>query len=519
MLRSGSDNSDPFTLLGSVGRHGANDRADVIKAQLLLANSGYLDLPYPGVPTGWPGEGLNRAITRLQKDSGLEPDGVLLPLPPGGVSEGGEGETMQAMKEALFDRFQDAAAPTPEDVDRFWDDRARRDPESEEEPPTAIRLRATDGESSSDGPVGSVPRPGMVASDEPPAPPPRFILGAQEARVPGVGQLSSPIRTPPRGTMLSPQSPTLPPPREPPRLPMAQPELRQGPLPAVESTGRPATPPTPEQQEFMQRWKQEREQDWKKNHFERQEPPRETRPPEETPQRGRVVIAEDGKPMQVPPLEVWADELDPDDRKFAEALNDAIALELAKTGADDKRGHPQTRREINIYIASCLEAFKKELPGFDVRHIAGGTKDGRGKRYKEEEHIWNHNENGIRQQTGSRRPDMTFEIARDIALRVRVNTADVYADGRFKPREVTAADGIGGLAEDDVLGIAGKAKRGTSDADIKSAADKFCRDLALKTRKKFEKADEFNKPAPETPALYPGTSSARKAAEKRKVKQ
>jgi hypothetical protein len=259
----------------------------------------------------------------------------------------------------------------------------------------------------------------------------------------------------------------------------------------------------------MRQWEEQRQQDWRKNHFERQEPR------EESQQRGRVVIAEDGKPVQVPPLEAWADELDPDDRTFAEALNDAVALEMAKTGADDKRGHPQTRREINIYIASCLKALKKELPGFSVEHFAGGTRDGDGKVYMKEEHIPNPRDDDKPQQTGSRRPDMTFDVARNIALRVRANTADVYADGRFKPREVRAGDGINALAEDDVLGMAGKAKRGASDEDIKSEADKFCRDLALETRKKFLKAGEFSRPAPEAPAQYPGTSSARKAARKR----
>ncbi len=511
------DRFDPFTLFGSVGRHGKNDRADVIKAQLLLAGSGYLDLPTPGVPTGWPGEGLNRAIARLQKDSGLEPDGVLLPLPSGGVSETGEGETMQAMKDSLFDRFQDAAAPTPEDVDRFWDDRARRDPETDGEPQTAMRLQAMDVDG--DAPVGSILRPGRVLSDEVPAPPARFTPGAQDAKGPGVRTLLQQTRPSPRGPVPPAQSPTGPHLPQAPRPLMAQPELHQGPLPASESAGRPVVPPTPEQQDAIRQWKAQREQDWRKSHFERQEPAREESPAEQSPQRGRVVIAEDGEPVQVPPLEAWADELDPDDRKFAEALNDAVTLELAKTGADDKRGHPQTRREINIYIASCLEALKKELPDFSVKHFAGGTLDGRGEDYKEEEHIWNHNEDGNQEQAGSRRPDMTFEIARNIVLRVRANTADVYANGRFKPREVRAADGIGALAEDDVFGMAGKAKRGTSDEDIKTEADKFCRDLALETRKKFEKAGEFNKPAPAAPAQYPGTSSARKANEKQKGKR
>lgn len=145
--------------------------------------------------------------------------------------------------------------------------------------------------------------------------------------------------------------------------------------------------------------------------------------------------------------------------------------------------------------------------------------DGEGEEYRKEEHLWNHNADGYPQQTGSRRPDITFEVARNIALRIRNNTVDVYADGRPKPREVTAGQGIEALAGDDVFVMAGKARRGTSDKDIRSEADRFCRDLAIQVRQKFETLGEFNRPPPAIPAEYPGTSSARKAAEKRAGKQ
>lgn len=77
MSLSNFEESDPFSLFGSVGRNGENDRADVIKAQMLLANANALDLPEPGVPTGWAGDGLHRAIGRFQRDNGLEMDGLL----------------------------------------------------------------------------------------------------------------------------------------------------------------------------------------------------------------------------------------------------------------------------------------------------------------------------------------------------------------------------------------------------------------------------------------------------------
>lgn len=83
---------DLFSFSGSVGRFGDNNRDDVIKAQALLANAGYYDLPAPGMPTGWPGGKLNNALTRFQKDHGLDPDGTLLPLGRFGVAQNGVGE-------------------------------------------------------------------------------------------------------------------------------------------------------------------------------------------------------------------------------------------------------------------------------------------------------------------------------------------------------------------------------------------------------------------------------------------
>lgn len=113
------DDADPFSLTASVGRSGANDRADVIKAQTLLANAGYLDLPSPGIPTGWASADLFSGISRLQKDNGLDADGLLLPLPRDGVGPNGEGETLAQLKQTIGPRFDGAAALTPEEVDRF----------------------------------------------------------------------------------------------------------------------------------------------------------------------------------------------------------------------------------------------------------------------------------------------------------------------------------------------------------------------------------------------------------------
>jgi muramidase (phage lysozyme) len=124
------DSADPFSLTNSVGLSGANDRGDVIRAQTLLANTGYLELPAPGVPTGWPSADLLSGISRLQKDNGLEADGLLLPLPRGGVGANGEGETLQHLKTTVGPTFNGYAVLTPDEVDRFHELSGRQDGEA-----------------------------------------------------------------------------------------------------------------------------------------------------------------------------------------------------------------------------------------------------------------------------------------------------------------------------------------------------------------------------------------------------
>lgn len=189
VVPSGSTFSrDPFVLSGSVGRFGDNRRDDLIKAQILLANAGYYDLPRPGAPTGWPSGALNQAIRRYQKDQGLEPDGTILPLSEagGGIGRNGEGETLAALQGELGDRLTGRAAPTPEQVDAFYEQRARqlaRDGEDAPSPPTPIALRGEDG--SAKAPLGTVPAngPAPVMSDIDP-PPQQLKPGQQEALLP-----------------------------------------------------------------------------------------------------------------------------------------------------------------------------------------------------------------------------------------------------------------------------------------------------------------------------------------------
>jgi len=110
-----SHDPDYFRLGRPVGREAANDRADVIKAQTLLANAGYYDLAGTDGPTGWYGQPLERALRRYQKDNDLTVDGVMRP----------GGETVSALQSALESRLGSHAAPSPADVDRHHDRLAR----------------------------------------------------------------------------------------------------------------------------------------------------------------------------------------------------------------------------------------------------------------------------------------------------------------------------------------------------------------------------------------------------------
>lgn len=120
--------NDLFDLSGSVGLGGANDRADVIKTQVMLGNSGDFDLAGLGAPTGWPGGDLTQGIRSFQKRNGLTEDGLILPVPADGVGQDGAGETLAAMRGELR-RMKGYTAPTPQDVDRHWQV-AARDPDT-----------------------------------------------------------------------------------------------------------------------------------------------------------------------------------------------------------------------------------------------------------------------------------------------------------------------------------------------------------------------------------------------------
>lgn len=262
------EGSDPFAFSGSVGRNGDNDRADVIKAQILLANAGHYDLPAPGVPTGWPGGELERALQAFQRDNGLTADGTLLPLDGGGVGDSGAGETLDALRDRLGRQLQGYAAPTPAEVDRFYAAHAAGDDGA------AARSDIVTAEQHRQGgaPVGVKRVPDILSDVEPQAPPPK--PGQQEAFLPAavlpLAVRALPLLVPPAiaaGQWMQQQyeksrnSPLTPAPDLPPVLPSEtlpegeRAQDRTPPLqpPQVETAmqGRPAEPSAPDIEELI----------------------------------------------------------------------------------------------------------------------------------------------------------------------------------------------------------------------------------------------------------------------------
>ncbi len=492
LLSFENSSNDLFSFAGSVGRFGANNREDVIKAQALLANAGYYDLPDPGMPTGWPGGELNRALLRFQKDHGLEPDGTLLPLGPDGVAQNGVGETVQALQDELSDRLQHFAPPSVQEVDRFY--RGRRP--GEPEPETDVVLRSADGNSQENIGLKPAAMDPIVTNDVSPSPVDpkagqQFALMRDPRRdptiqrnflpdgpmIPGGGGGRGEGRAVPQEKTPTPVRPTT---EKNPRSP-AMPR-QTAPSEAVPDfdTSRPPDPAQPEEDR--------QQQDFAK------------------PQRGRIIIADDGKELHVPPLGSWADELSPEDRQIADGLSDAFAIEMAKRPGS--RGDEWTQKGIDMYVQGCLEAATKDLPTLaeNLKHVAGGTQDGKGVNPLKEEYLANVI-NELKSRLGSGRSDFTLEFARNVALRFRANTTSKRADGvtntTDEQNRLENLDRLT-LGNGDYVAEFPKFPKGMSDAEMKKQARKTCGEELAKWFEEIAKTGEFEKPAPKEEKQYRG---------------
>lgn len=224
------------------------------------------------------------------------------------------------------------------------------------------------------------------------------------------------------------------------------------------------------------------------------------------PQRGRIIIAEDGKELHVPPLGAWADDLNPKDRQIADGLSDAFAIEIAKRPGS--RGDEWTQKGVDMYVQGCLEAAKKDLPKLaeNLTHVAGGTQGGRGAARLKEEYLANVI-NGMRARLGSGRSDFTLEFARNVVLRFRANTTTKLSDGVTntgdEQNRVENMDRLT-LGNGDYVAEFPKFPKGMSDAEMKKQARKACGEELTKWFEEIAKTGEFEKPAPKEEKEYSG---------------
>ncbi|HYF33688.1 MAG TPA: hypothetical protein VD994_00250 [Prosthecobacter sp.] len=503
--------TDLFTFSGSVGPNGENRREDVIKAQMLLAQTGDFKSPFD-IPTGWPSNDLYQSIKTFQKRHGKQPDGTLLPLPPGGVDENGVGESLYALRSELGEQLTGEKAPTPSQVDAHYENEARfRNTAAGEEelmPAEPLpELKMSVGESAH----GQQPSPLPIHN--------RSVTGQQEAYLrqndilPQFYPEGGLIR---RGGGGGPRGPQ-PTPKVNPRRPDApdgipQPSNMRAPnteqLPGRIHTGDalarpPAVPGTSSHDAASADFDQARTPDPaqpEEDKVERDNPPR----------RGRIVIAADGKELNIPPLEPWIEDLKGQKRDFAETFHDQLAVEMLHHHGP--RGSELTQQQLKDVVDACTAAAVEMFPDFEVTHVAG-TYDKAGNPLSEEQ-MWIYDKDGNRLPSGFRRPDFSIRLARHVAFMLRGNSYDSYADGRPKPREQSAKDDIEAMSPDDPFVMIRKLKQNASQEAVRAEADKICREALTKVKAKLDKNGEWDQPQPERPATYQGPANKQEAVRK-----
>lgn len=294
-----------------------------------------------------------------------------------------------------------------------------------------------------------------------------------------------------------------------------QPELRQGPLasPAAQQT-RPLTREQEQQFRNLLR-EQERERlDFGKNPLDRHPlQPRDATPALPPLRQGRIVIAEDGKNVYVPPLDSWANDLSDERRGTAEAINEALHIILsAEDGSGGSRGSAWTQEGINILIQSCLKAFDRhpQLAG-KMKHVGGGKEDGSG-RVQPEEFLGNFGKDGEFIQDGSRKLDLTFEYVGLVIERLRGNTVSTKKrGGPLKDREQAARDGVVQLADGEYMFTVEKWEKGTPKAVMEKIADAVCDGVAQDFAEHIRRKEAALSPEHEIPDRYLGHSKKQEA--------
>lgn len=427
---------DPFRFTGSVGLGGDNFRDDVIRAQVLLGNSGDYDLAALGAPTGWPGGELWRGIRKYQKRKGLTVDGILQPVGAGGVDQDGVGETVSALRDELGTAFDGRRVPTPEEVDRYYDGPVRSDWGKENPAPLLeIALRDESG-APPHYPLGTV-------SDADYPSQPEWRDGAQVAQL--APPYSPPLRpvAPPGTTGSTAQSPY---PHEQPEVKAAGRQLQR----LVDNAGANAT-----------RWYEAGQAAWAEG---------KTRDPQlsDAEQAAFTMMPVDdaakaasktpplappkvddklqGRPAEergpyveklIPPeMKEWYEGLEPFDQQL---VRDLSIQEVNPHGSLGKPSTQLTDLKIAKLIAEERVEMFPELAGL-AEHLNGSYRDGErrpdSKRQKQE-----HISSPDGGKTGSSRTDLTVGYAGDDDIRGRINSVS----GKWKD----IGDGVQVFVQDD----------------------------------------------------------------------
>lgn len=401
------DFGDLFRIAGTVGPEAANARDDVIRAQILLGQSGDLDLDSLGGPTGWPGSELTRGLKRYQRRKGLTVDGLMLP----------DGETINALQEDLYDRLARYRAPTTAEVDRFHDRLARyRADGSDEVKRPRIELERLDGEAltyalRSDA---DTPRSSDVKSDIDLDQAVTFTPRAQ------VAQAALPVN--PAMTAPAAGASQQLPPGVTPEMEKAGQQLEKWfdekvnllSLPAqmyhhlTDTTSNPLDPATEAASKT---------------------PPLKPSAPEEEPPEGRK--AEEREPtleeLITPEMKPWVEGLEPFDQQLARELMLIY----------NRRGGPETIKGNAIIVKEMMDALKKYPALAAGMEHAGGShsptdgSSGEGK-YLKERYYENRQTGG---KKGSSWADITFEakpdLAKELGIRyLHLSSAKLLKDGK-----------------------------------------------------------------------------------------
>lgn len=489
---SNSDSSLPragnlFHLHGSVGDLGDNDRQDVIKTQVLLGNAGYYDLLGLGGPTGWPGSELTRGLRRFQKDRGLAVDGVMLP----------DGETIKALRDELSYKLRAYDAPSPEEADQHHAESAQRGEDDDRprssvvampegngqaEHPPGVRRPDSGAGIQSDVPAAAAShRPGAQYAQvalPPPAPPLPVAGGAAQSQLPqDRPEYKAAAREIDRRIGYAKENADR-------WLDNAKdvaatlPNLLQGLLPDSIHVSPPSRPSS--------------ESDKAQT---RTPPLMPSAPPDEPPPDHRHEETTAAPEQLIPPeMQEWIEGLEPFDQNLARSLLAVL----------NSNGNATTRRGNNQLIVEALTQIQADYPDLEkwISHAGGGTLEGDGTNHHKEEYIKNVDGNRNVHRAGSGRPDITFHLARNIAMALRFNTASQKADGSFTDAEIAQAEKHGRLSRERPPAMVEKLQPGESEAAYRAKIQPRIREAIRQAIDDWKATGEFLQSDPETPAKY-----------------